>query len=222
MVTMLEQPSTTILLESDSQFVIPAATMCSNSSHLTSKQEQRPSHFLGTTFGSKDTDNIILSQEFRPQVGPNKRRRFSKVQAPERARHLERNRVAANKCRLKKKHEQLQTQHALNEATSKRNILLAELNELKEEVWKLKNRVFAHAKCGDHQINLQLTKMTHKVLGSTSLRRSSSFLSNTSSSEGSAGEGTAITPSTASPESLVVDKSVAHPEMVPNIFDTLL
>ncbi|KGO69337.1 Transcription factor Jun [Penicillium italicum] len=222
MVTMLEQPSTTNLLEPDSQFVIPAATMWSNCSHLTSKQEPLPSHILGTAFGSKDTDNILLSQDFRPQVGPNKRPRSSKVQAPERARHLERNRVAANKCRLKKKHEQLQIQHALDEATSTRNTLLAELNELKEEVWKLKNKVFAHAKCGDHQINLQLTKTTQNVLGSTSLRRSSSFPLNTSSSEGSAGEGTAITPSTSSPKSLAVDKSVAHPEMVPNIFDILL
>jgi hypothetical protein len=34
-------------------------------------------------------------------------------------------------------------------------------NGLKEEVWQLTNRVFAHAKFGDHRINLQPTEMTH-------------------------------------------------------------
>jgi hypothetical protein len=36
--------------------------------------------------------------------------------------------------------------------------LLAEVNGLKEEVWQLTNRVFAHAKFGDHRINLQPTE----------------------------------------------------------------
>ncbi|CAI7644738.1 unnamed protein product [Penicillium palitans] len=208
MATMLEQPSTITPWKSDSQFVIPAATMWSNSLHFTSKQDQFLSHSLRTDLGTKNPNNLLFNQEFRPPVGPNKRRRLSKVRpprdvvSPERARHLERNRVASNKCRLKKKLEQLEIQHTLNEATSKRNTLLAELNELKEEIWQLKNRVFAHAKCGDHQINLQLTKMAQKLLGSSSLRRPSSFLSATSSSEGSAGELIAVAPSTASPESL--------------------
>ncbi|KAJ5982254.1 hypothetical protein N7451_012354 [Penicillium sp. IBT 35674x] len=79
------------------------------------------------------------TRKSRYQVGPNKRRRCPKVHppgdvaSPARARRLERNRLAANKCRLKKKREQLEIQHALNEATSKRNTLLAGVNASKEE-----------------------------------------------------------------------------------------
>ncbi|KAJ5253173.1 hypothetical protein N7489_003583 [Penicillium chrysogenum] len=46
-----------------------------------------------------------------------------------------------------------QIQHAPDDATSKPNALLAEVNRLKE-VWQLKSRVLAHAKCGDRRINL--------------------------------------------------------------------
>jgi hypothetical protein len=168
MATILEQPSTITLSESDSQFVIPADTVWSNSSHFISKQYQLLSQPLHANFGGENTGSLLLKQVFRPEVGPSKRRRCSKAQSPgdifspERARYLERNRVASNKCRLRKKHEQLKIQHALDDATSKPNALLAEVNRLKEEVWQLKSRVLAHAKCGDRRINLQLMEMRQK------------------------------------------------------------
>lgn len=111
-------------------------------------------------------------QEFQPQPPqPSKRlRRSSKLLvprdnvSPERARHLERNRVAANKCRLKKKREHEQIKNVLDNETAKRDTLLAEVDYLKEEIWHLKNRIFEHAKCDDQQINMQLAKMTQTVL----------------------------------------------------------
>ena len=225
MATILEQPSTITLSESDSQFVVTADTVWSNPSHFISKQYQLLSQPLHANFGGEDTGSLLLKQLFRPEVGPNKRRRCSKAQSPgdvvspERSRYLERNRIASNKCRLKKKHEQLKIQHALNDATSKRNALRAEVNGLKEVVWQLKNRVFAHAKCGDHRINLQLTEMTRKLLlESSSLRRPSSSLSNILFSDGSMGEGTATALSTASPVSLAADGTVARPKNSPNAF----
>ncbi|KAJ6163782.1 hypothetical protein N7497_003761 [Penicillium chrysogenum] len=225
MATILEQPSTITLSPSDSQFVIPADTVWSSSFHFISKQYQQLSQPLHANFGGEDTGNLLLKQVFRPEVGPNKRRRCSNAQSgdvvsPERARYLERNRAASNKCRLKKKHEQLKIQHALNDATSKRNTLLAEVNGLKEDVWQLKNRVFAHAKCGDRRINLQLTEMTQKLLLEwSSLRRPSSSLSDILSSDGSMGKGTAVALSTASPVSLAADGTVAHHENNPNASD---
>lgn len=110
--------------------------------------------------------------EFKPQPPqPNKKTRRSSRPlvprdnvSPERARHLERNRIAANKCRLKKKREHEQIQNVLDNETAKRDSLLAEVDCLKEEIWHLKNRIFEHAKCDDQQIDMQLAKMTQGVL----------------------------------------------------------
>lgn len=232
MATILEHPSTITPSEPDTQFVIPAATVWSNSSHFTSKEEEPTSkdqvllcQALRTKQASKTTINIPLNQESRPRVGPNKRRCGSKVQppgdvdSPKRARYLERSRVAANKCRLRKKHEQDKMQHALNEATAKRNTLLAEVNKLKEEVWQLKNSVFAHAECGDHRIDLQLSKMTQKLLESSSSQCPSSSVSEISSSDGWTGKGKRTNLSTASPVSLAVDDTVTYPEDTFDVFD---
>ncbi|KAJ5206961.1 bZIP transcription factor bZIP-1 [Penicillium cf. griseofulvum] len=86
--------------------------------------------------------------------------------SPGRAKHLERNRVAANKCRERKKREHKQIERRLSDETEKKDILLAQLNSLREEVWNLKNLIFQHADCQDHQINHQLAKMTETVLHS--------------------------------------------------------
>ncbi|EKV04289.1 Basic-leucine zipper (bZIP) transcription factor [Penicillium digitatum] len=88
--------------------------------------------------------------------------------SPGRARHLERNRVAANKCRERKKREHKQIERRLTDETEKKDILLAQLSCLKEEVWDLKNLIFQHAECQDHQINHQLARMTQTVLQSPS------------------------------------------------------
>lgn len=102
----------------------------------------------------------------RPQR-PSKSQTQQEETTPQRARHLERNRVAANKCRMKKKKEHAQIQSTLNDESARRDSLLAEVGYLKEEIWHLKNQVFAHAKCDDHQINTQLAKMTQSVLQSS-------------------------------------------------------
>lgn len=87
---------------------------------------------------------------------------------PERAKHLERNRIAANKCRERKKREHKQIERRLSDETEKKDLLIAQLNCLREEVWDLKNIIFQHAECEDQQINIQLAKMTQTVLGGDS------------------------------------------------------
>ncbi|CAI7639875.1 unnamed protein product [Penicillium discolor] len=87
--------------------------------------------------------------------------------SPGRAKHLERNRVAANKCRERKKREHKQIERRLTDETEKKDILLAQLNCLREEVWGLKNLIFQHAECQDLQINHQLARMTQTVLQSS-------------------------------------------------------
>jgi hypothetical protein len=174
--TTLLQPSITISsVETDSQFVNPAATVWLNSSHSTCDTGALLPDALETKQGSKTRVNHPFNQTC-PHVGHKKKRRGSKIQrsqeavTSERARYLERNRLAANRCRLKKKQESENIQRILDRETTKRDTLRAEVNKLREELWRLKNGIFAHARCGDHRINLQLTKMTQNILKSGSLQ----------------------------------------------------
>lgn len=109
--------------------------------------------------------------------------------SPDRARHLERNRLAANRCRLKKKKENEQIQSILNDETARRQMLLAEVNVLKEELWHLKNRAFAHANCDNQPINTQLALMSQNVVGASpsSLKCPSPTFSVSTQSSDSAG-----------------------------------
>lgn len=69
-------------------------------------------------------------------------RRRSSVSESERTKIRERNRIAADKCRQKKKREHQQIERRLSDEIEKKEILLAQLNCLREEVWDLKNMVF--------------------------------------------------------------------------------
>ncbi|KAI1829122.1 transcriptional regulator family: bZIP [Penicillium roqueforti] len=91
-------------------------------------------------------------------------RRRSAISDPERVNVRERNRAAANKCRRKKKREHEQLERRLSDENEKKDILLSQLNCLREEVWYLKNMIIQHAGCEDQQIGLQLARMTWNVL----------------------------------------------------------
>lgn len=176
MATMLDSTPTTNLLHACSHNGIPPPfdstqfwlnpLNISRTEKDTLVQTLRDKQKPKTTRKSSHTNT-----EFKPHPQPTTHtRRPSKPQvsrenvSPQRAKHLERNRVAANKCRLKKKKEHEQIQCVLNNETAKRDTLLAEVDFLKEEIWHLKNRMFEHAKCDDQQINLQLVRMTQSVL----------------------------------------------------------
>lgn len=112
--------------------------------------------------------NATLPSQLVPKPRRSSRAYISRDNvSPDRAKHLERNRLAANRCRLKKKKEDEQIQSFLNDETVRRQMLLAEVNMLKEELWHLKNRVFAHANCENQPINTQLALMSQNVLGAS-------------------------------------------------------
>ncbi|KAJ5346843.1 uncharacterized protein N7506_000096 [Penicillium brevicompactum] len=106
------------------------------------------------------------------------------------AKHLERNRIAASRCRERKKREYEQIERRLSDETEKKELLLAQLNCLKEEVWDLKNIIFQHAECEDHRINVQLAKMTQTVLNNQSMQEPS--ISPTSSNGSYSDESVAV------------------------------
>jgi hypothetical protein len=62
---MLEHPSTIKSLEPDTQFVIPAATVWSNPSRITCKEDGFPLEALCTKQGSEKAANLPLNQELR-------------------------------------------------------------------------------------------------------------------------------------------------------------
>ncbi|KAF9210337.1 hypothetical protein BGZ59_009577 [Podila verticillata] len=65
-----------------------------------------------------------------------------------RQRFLERNRLAAAKCREKKRLQTLKTITNADEITAKNQALHESLEELQEEVRKLKNQILCHRDCG--------------------------------------------------------------------------
>ncbi|RIA95014.1 hypothetical protein C1645_758603 [Glomus cerebriforme] len=64
-----------------------------------------------------------------------------------RARLLERNRIAAAKCRQKKKQAQETLQQQASDLTQKNTTMHSLVNELREEALKLKNQLLAHSTC---------------------------------------------------------------------------
>lgn len=103
----------------------------------------------------------------------NKRRKTSRSSAidfddshPDRAKRekfLERNRLAASKCRQKKKEHTQQLETRYKEQSDKKETLVAEIARLRHEILGLKNEVLRHAQCGDEPIKLHLAQMVKKI-----------------------------------------------------------
>lgn len=85
---------------------------------------------------------------------------------PERAKrevYLECNRLAASKCRQKKKEHTQQLASQFKEQSEKKNLLVNEIARLRSEILGLKNEVLRHALCGDEPIKLHLAQMVKKI-----------------------------------------------------------
>jgi len=176
MATLLETPTMTNVFSSTSDGLPPTSEYPTGLwlSPLNISQADKGSLIQSLHERKAGTEkDLHANQEYKPQSqAVRKTRRCSKPYisrhdvSPGRARHLERNRVAANKCRMKKKEEHKQIQSILDCEAAKHETLLAQVNVLKEEIWHLKNQIFEHAtKCNDQQLNLQLPVMPQNVLG---------------------------------------------------------
>lgn len=80
-----------------------------------------------------------------------------------REKFLERNRLAASKCRQKKKEHTMQLESRYKEQSDKKESLVAEIARLRSEILGLKNEVLKHAQCGDEPIKLHLAQMVKKI-----------------------------------------------------------
>ncbi|ORY08370.1 hypothetical protein BCR34DRAFT_13241 [Clohesyomyces aquaticus] len=79
--------------------------------------------------------------------------------------HLEKNRVAAHKCRQRQKQSEKLLEQTAKEASFKNRNLKAQVNMLKEEVLELKNEVLRHAGCGFWAIDEYLARCAGDWLG---------------------------------------------------------
>jgi hypothetical protein len=76
--------------------------------------------------------------------------------ASKRERYLERNRIAASKCRQRKKEQNKGLEYRFKEQSEKNDALMAEFARLRLEVVSLKSKVLEHSKCGDKSIGRHL------------------------------------------------------------------
>lgn len=80
-----------------------------------------------------------------------------------REKFLERNRLAASKCRQRKKEHTMLLEARYKEQSDKKETLVAEIARLRSEILGLKNEVLKHAQCGDEPIKLHLAQMVKKI-----------------------------------------------------------
>ncbi|KAK3822056.1 MAG: hypothetical protein JOS17DRAFT_332658 [Linnemannia elongata] len=111
------------------------------------------------------------------KAGPRKRSR-GQDESPEvkRQKFLERNRMAASKCREKKRLQTLKTISDADEITARNQALHETLDELQEEVRRLKNQILCHRDCSCDVIQ----KFVHSSFDATPI--TSSRTSNSGSS----------------------------------------
>ncbi|KAL2011434.1 hypothetical protein VTN00DRAFT_4152 [Thermoascus crustaceus] len=86
-----------------------------------------------------------------------------KQEKVKREKFLERNRLAASKCRQKKKEHTMMLESRYKEQSDKKEELVAEIARLRSEILGLKNEVLKHAQCGDEPIKLHLAQMVKKI-----------------------------------------------------------
>lgn len=80
-----------------------------------------------------------------------------------REKFLERNRLAASKCRQKKKEHTKLLETRFREVSNKKGELESEIEHLRSEVLNLKNEMLRHAQCGDEAIKIHLAQMVRLI-----------------------------------------------------------
>ncbi|KAF8949016.1 Cyclic AMP-dependent transcription factor ATF-7 [Haplosporangium gracile] len=138
-----------------------------------------------TTESGMTAKSRKTSQATGRKTGPRKRSR-GQDESPEvkRQKFLERNRMAASKCREKKRLQTLKTISDADEITTRNQALHETLDELQEEVRRLKNQILCHRDCSCDVIQ----KFVQSSFNTTPINSSSSCSSSSSSSIHSNGD----------------------------------
>ncbi|KAM0264240.1 hypothetical protein ACHAQJ_000727 [Trichoderma viride] len=110
-------------------------------------------------------------QQQEQQQSPPPRRKSSrrgaaakKEDVAQRTKNLERNRIAASKCRQKKKEWVVELEETKTSMEQRHNNLRMEYFQLLDEVTRIKNHLMAHATCNDPNINFWIEKEALKYV----------------------------------------------------------
>ncbi|KAI9149596.1 Cyclic AMP-dependent transcription factor ATF-2 [Paramyrothecium foliicola] len=134
-------------------------------------QKRKATRRKRTIIKQEEEEEEEEGEEEEPEVPPSKRNKF-----------LERNRVAASKCREKKKvwlHDLEETKHELE---MRHRGLRMEYESLMEEVTRIKNSLVNHACCSDPQIDTWIRNEAHNFVKRSAERAATSFDSSSSMS----------------------------------------
>ena len=105
-----------------------------------------------------DSSALVESEDESPPPPPTKKKRTArgsskKPAKTQRRKSLERNRLAASKCRQKKKEWMHDLEDTKASMEKQHHNLLSEFTALTEEITQLKNSLVAHAGCNDPNID---------------------------------------------------------------------
>lgn len=104
-------------------------------------------------------------QSSPPKRKPSRRGSTAKKEdVAQRTKNLERNRIAASKCRQKKKEWVVELEEKKVELENKHHKLRVEYFNLLDQVTGIKNELMAHAKCQDPNINFWIEKEAFKYV----------------------------------------------------------
>ncbi|KAL0943753.1 bZIP transcription factor [Colletotrichum truncatum] len=168
---------------------VPSASTSKSSSRTDSTNSMQ----TRTSKSSRTTD---------PSEASPPRKKGRKGKAPvqddnddKRNKFLERNRVAASKCRQKKKEWVSDLQETKQGLESQHAQLQMEYNGLVDEVTRMKNELMSHANCNDPNINLWLENEARRFVQSSADRvKKQSFDSSRGAGERPLGNGGAYRP----------------------------
>ncbi|KAF9343658.1 Cyclic AMP-dependent transcription factor ATF-7 [Mortierella sp. AD094] len=116
----------------------------------TSKTSKTAKSKKATATSSKTSASSRKAKNASTTKSGSRKRSSSEEETPEskRQKFLERNRMAASKCREKKRLQTLKTISDADEITARNQALHETLDQLQEEVRHLKNQILSHRDCG--------------------------------------------------------------------------
>ncbi|CAG8488186.1 4497_t:CDS:2 [Funneliformis caledonium] len=138
--TSSEQSSTVVVAATSTETNEGSSNTNSNSSSTKTSSNMDTSS--GTSSADLDTSTSCIGVK-RNSIDDG----HDETPEEKRSRLLERNRIAAAKCRQKKKQAQESLQHQASDLTQKNTGLHSVVNDLREEALRLKNQLLAHSTC---------------------------------------------------------------------------
>lgn len=113
----------------------------------------------GTTLTAQSQE---LDKKPTPPAAPPRNRR-KRTGLSKREKSLERNRVAASKCRQKKKEHTQLLEWRFKQQSEKKRELDNEVSDLRGQILELKHEILKHAHCGDGRVGHHLAQMMKHI-----------------------------------------------------------